>query len=156
MSQTKTDICLVALLCFLFMIRCNENKTNTQENLSDSTPIGPTTSETSDIPAYDANMDAYNTGGDAVEKLGDSLGIKMYIVTIKPGDSAALHTHPDHTAYILQGGKLAVTFEGIGRQEMDLKIGQTIIGGPLSDAAKNIGNTTVKMLIHDIYRPRPK
>jgi quercetin dioxygenase-like cupin family protein len=155
MNQTKMDVCLVVLLCFLFMIRCNESSKAPEGKLSDSTPVG-SSSDTSDMPAYDAAMDAYNTGGDAVEKLGDSLGIKMYITTLKPGDSAILHTHPDHSVYVLEGGKMAVTFKDIGRQEMEFRKGQAFIGGPLSDAAKNIGNTTIKLLIHDIYRPRAK
>jgi hypothetical protein len=67
-----------------------------------------------------------------------------------------MHTHPDHTFYVLQGGKLAVTFQGKGRQVLDLKPGMGAISGPLSDAGKNIGNTTIKLLINDIYRPRNK
>ncbi len=78
----------------------------------------------------------------------------MYEFTLKPGDSAALHTHPDHSIYVLQGGKLAVTFQGSGRQIMDLKTGTGFISGPLSDAGKNIGTTTVRLLVTDIYRPR--
>src|SRR5688500_12504958 len=137
MNKTKMDVCLVVFLCFLFMIRCNESSTVPEENVSDSTPVG-SSSDTYAMPAYDAAMDAYNTGGDAIEKLGDSLGIKMYITTMKPGDFAMLHTHPDRSVYVLEGGKMAVTLNGIGRQEMEFRKGQAFIGGPLSDAAKNI------------------
>ncbi len=80
----------------------------------------------------------------------------MYEFTVKPGDSAAMHTHPDHTVYVLQAGKLAVTFKGAGRQIMDFKAGTGFISGPLSDAGKNVGTTTVKLLVTDIYRPRDR
>lgn len=105
---------------------------------------------------YDPAMDAINVGGKSIQKLGDTLNIKMYIATMEPGDSAVLHTHPDHTVYVIQGGKIAVIFQGRGRQIMDLKTGMGFISGTLSDAGKNIGNTTVKLLITDTYRPRDK
>lgn len=99
-------------------------------------------------------MEPLTVGAQFSKKLGDTLNIKMYEFTVKPGDSAALHTHPDHTVYVLQGGKLAITFQGVGRQKLDLKTGTGFISGPVSDTGKNIGNTTVKLLVTDIYRPR--
>src|SRR5687767_160299 len=155
MSQTKIDVCLVVFLCFLLMIRCNENRTGTEKNVSDATPVA-SGSDTSDMAAYNPAMDVYNMGGESIQKLGDTLGMKMYIVTIKPGDSAALHSHPDHIWYVIEGGKASISFNGGERQELDFKSGMGAIAGPLSDAGRNVGNTTVKLLVVDIYRPRPK
>ena len=78
----------------------------------------------------------------------------MFMVTIKPGDTATLHSHPDHTVYVIEGGELAVTFQGQQRQIMKMQKGMGLVGGPLSDAAKNIGKTTIKLLMTHIYRPR--
>jgi hypothetical protein len=39
---------------------------------------------------------------------------------------------------------------------MDLKTGTGFVSGPLSNAGKNIGNTSIKLLVTDIYRPRGK
>ena len=107
-------------------------------------------------PAYDSSIDAFTLGGPSIQKLGDTLGIKMFIATMKPGDTATLHSHPDHTVYVLEGGELAVSFQGGPRQMMKLQKGMGFVSGPLSDAAKNIGKTTVKLLMTHIYRPRPK
>ena len=107
-------------------------------------------------PAYDPAIDAYDLGGPSVQKLDDTLGMKMFVATIKPGDTSMLHSHPDHTVYVLEGGELAVTFPGQGRQIMKLQKGVGFVAGPLSDAAKNIGKTTIKLLMTHIYRPRPK
>jgi len=104
--------------------------------------------------AYDSTIDAYTLGGESIKKLGDTLGIKMFIVTMKPGDTATLHSHPDHTVYVLEGGELAVTFKGGQRQIMKMEKGIGLAGGPLSDAAKNTGKTTIKLLMTHIYRPR--
>jgi len=107
-------------------------------------------------PAYDSTIDAFTLGGESIQKLGDTLSIKMFILTMKPGDTAKLHSHPDHTVYVLEGGELAVTFQGGTRQIMKLEKGMGLVGGPLSDAAKNTGKTTIKLLMTHIYRPRAK
>ena len=108
------------------------------------------------MPAYDTAMEPLMVGAKFSKKIADTLNVKMYEFTMKPGDTATIHTHPDHAVYVLQGGKLAVTFQGSGRQILDLKPGMGFINGALSDAGKNIGNTTVKLLVTDIYRPLGK
>jgi quercetin dioxygenase-like cupin family protein len=107
-------------------------------------------------PAYDSSMDAFTLGGPSIRKIADSLGIKLFIVTMKPGDTATLHSHPDHAVYVLEGGELTVSFQGGPRTIMKLQKGIGFVGGPLSDAAKNTGKSTVKLLIAHVYRPRPK
>lgn len=144
-------------MSMLFLIGCNESKTASEKNETDTTST-VTNSDTSfntsaAMPAYDPAMEPLTVGAKFSKKLGDTLNMKMYEFTLKPGDSAELHTHPDHAVYVLQGGKLAVTFKGTGRQIMDLKAGTGFISGALSDAGKNVGNTTVKLLVTDIYRP---
>lgn len=155
MKQVKTTVYFFVVLSILSLLGCSDSASTSETKSKDTTPDA-STSNTDVTPAYDPAMDAYNVGGEAIKKMGDTLGVKMYEFTAKPGDSAALHTHPDHAVYVLQGGKLAVTFQGMGRQIMDLKTGTGFISGSLSDAGKNIGNTTVKLLVVDIHRPRSK
>ncbi len=153
MKQVNFTPILPAWILLPLLIACNRSAPGSANRETDTMPM---TGDTSVQPPYDPNMDAIHTGGTSVKKIGDTLNIKMYIATMKPGDSAVLHNHPDHTVYVLQGGKLAVYFQGVQRHEMELKTGDGFVSGPLSDAAKNIGNTTVMLLIHDVYRPRGK
>jgi quercetin dioxygenase-like cupin family protein len=155
MQQIKSDFCIFVLTSILLLNSCSEPAPAPVESNAD-TVSKIATNESSSMPAYDPAMDPLTVGAEFSKKLGDTLNIKMYEMTLKPGDSAKVHTHPDHTFYVLQGGKLAVTFQGKGRQVLDLKPGMAAINGSLSDAARNVGNTTIKMLIHDIYRPRGK
>ena len=155
MQQIKSDFCIFVLISILLLNSCSEPASTPVKSNAD-TASEVAASEKYSMPAYDPAMDPLTVGAEFSKKLGDTLNIKMYEVTLKPGDSAMVHTHPDHTFYVLQGGKLAVTFQGKGRQVLDLKPGMAAINGPLSDAARNIGNTTIKLLIHDIYRPRGK
>jgi hypothetical protein len=87
--------------------------------------------------SYDPAMEPLTVGAQFSKKLRDTLNIKMYEFTVKPGDSWALHTHPDHTVYVLQGGKMALFIHAKGRQDtsfnLTLPTGIGLIFGPLSE-----------------------
>ena len=156
MQRIKPLHCFFVLISVLFLIACNEPATTTEKNEKDTASI-VTNNETPSMPAYDPAMDPLTVGPQFSKKLHDTLNIKMYEFTVKPGESWALHTHPDHTVYVLQGGKMALFIQAVGRQDtLTFPTGMTLVSGPLSDSGKNVGNTTIKMLVTDIYRPRSK
>ena len=153
MKQITNKGFFFALTSILFLTSCNESATTSEKNDKDTT-TAVTDSDISSMPAYDAAMDPLTVEAPFARKLGDSLNIKMYEVTLKPGDSVALHTHPDHTLYVVQGGKVIITPQGGEGQELDLKTGMGMIMATQTHSGKNIGNTTVKLLVSDVYRPR--
>ena len=153
MLQIKNNIKLVVFTSVLFLISCNQSATTSEKNNSDTTSTA-TDKNTSSEFTYDPAMDPLTVGAQFSKKLGDTLSMKMFEVSLKPGDSVAIHTHPDHSFYVIQGGKIEVTFQGMEKQVMDLKPGMGWIGGPTTDFGKNIGNTTVKWVETDVYRPR--
>ncbi len=146
--------CFPILCIVLLLIGCDQQSKTIDHNNA-TTDTAPVKDNDIDIvPVYDPAMDLSAMGGDAIDLLGDTLGIKMYIGTMQPGDSVSWHFHPDHTVYVIEGGTLDVYFEGMEKQTMELPSGVGFISPPLSDAAVNTGNTTIKLLTHDIYRPR--
>jgi hypothetical protein len=156
MQQNKISACFLTLISGLLLLSCNQ-PANTSDKNENDTAVVIATADAVSVPAYDPAMDSYNVGGDAIKKLGDTLGMKMYEFTARPGESWKLHTHPDHTAYVLQGGKVALFIKEVGRQDtLTFSTGMALLSGPLSDSGKNIGNTTIKMVVTDIYRPRSK
>lgn len=156
MQQIKNSFSFFVLISILFLIACNESATTSEKNDKD-TSEAIAKRDTSSMPAYDPTMEPLTVGAKMSNKLGDTLGVKMYEFTAKPGESWALHTHPDHTVYVLQGGKLALYMRETGRQDtVTFPTGMGLISGPLSDSGRNIGNTTIKLLVADIYRPRSK
>ena len=148
----KKNILIVYLMMALYFVACNDSPTSEK-----SKPIDPAAvvadKKLEPMPVYDPAMDPIKVEAQFAKVLADTLNIKMYEVTLKPGDTSLLHTHPDYTLYVLQGGKIAISANGV-RQEMELKAGMGIIFGSISHSAKNIGNTTIKLLANDIYRPR--
>ncbi len=156
MRQISTNIRYVVLVSVLFFISCNQPATNSEKNDNDTTPVTPT-SDAASMPAYDPAMEPLTVGAQMSKKLGDTLDVKMYEFTVKPGQSWGLHTHPDHTVYMLQGGKVALYMREAGKQDtLTFPTGMGLISGPLTDSGRNIGNTTIKFLVADIYRPRSK
>jgi quercetin dioxygenase-like cupin family protein len=112
--------------------------------------------DTSSPFVYDPAKDGMLVAPQFTRKLGDTLGIHFYEVTVGPGDSIPWHMHPKHIFYVVAGGKAAIYFEGAGRQEWELQAGMGIVNGPVMDAARNIGNTTIKFIVADIYREDEK
>lgn len=145
---------MLAAACMMFVVGCNENTSGNVSNESDTTSMAPTI-EPSPIPTYDPAMDPYVQGGEGTKKLGDTLGLKMYEFTVGPGESWGLHTHPDHVVYFLEGGSMALYMQEAGRTDtINFPTGMALISGPLTDSGKNVGKTTIKMVVADIHRPR--
>lgn len=155
MRQIKTSAYFLVATSVLFLFGCSNNATTPEANEGDTASVSASNRDTVTMPAYDPAMDPITTGGQMIKKLGDTLGLKMYEFTVKPGESWGLHTHPDHTVYMLEGGKMALYMREAGRQvTLTFPTGMALVSGALTDSGSNVGNTTIKMLVTDIYRPR--
>jgi hypothetical protein len=150
MKKITLSICLFTVL---LLIACNQSE-KTSEQSSDTTSSVTSMDTSSSMPAYDPSMEPVTVGAKFVKLLRDTMNVKMYEFTVKPGESWALHTHPNHTVYVLQGGKMALYIREAGRQDtLTFPTGMALVSGPLTDSGRNIGNTTIKMIVTDVYRP---
>jgi hypothetical protein len=158
MQQIKTNIRWPFLISVLYLISCNEPATT--EKTGNDTAQAVATGDMPSLPAYNPALDPFIVSGANARLLQDTLGIKIFEWWVKPGDPLPLHTHPDHAMYVLQGGKAMVYLKNIPGAEkgfqMEMKAGEGWVGGPVTDSARNIGNTTIKMVEIDVYRPRNK
>ena len=76
----------------------------------------------------------------------------MFEITIAPGTSIPMHSHPDHAVYIIEGGTLAVT-DGKGmKSTMELKTGMGLILPGEQHSAVNSGQTTIKGVMVEVNR----
>ncbi|HVE60762.1 MAG TPA: hypothetical protein VNA26_03020, partial [Chitinophagaceae bacterium] len=117
MQLKNHNFFFLVLMTASFLFACNDADDTTEIKASDTTTAvtSNANTNTTSMPSYDAALDPLTVEAAFIKKLGDTLNVKMYELTIKPGDSAALHTHPDFTMYVLQGGKLAITPQGADR-----------------------------------------
>lgn len=154
MLRIKLTVFIAPLL---FVIACNAPTppADTANENKDSTPVVPATETFNIPPAAEVNSVILGKGGCKI--LSDTLGVRMTECSLLPGDSAKVHSHPDHAVYALQGGTLTVWFNGgADPVVMDMKAGDAFVGGPITDIAKNTGKSTIKLLTIDLYRPRAK
>ena len=148
--KQKTNLCIIlSLLMVITILSCNE------QPKKDETPkTDVPKSETTPLPAYDPAMDPVKVEAAFNKVLADTLNVKLHEVTLNPGDSVDMHTHPDFTLYILQGGSLKIYPKSGEPQVLELKTGMGFIFPTVTHSGKNIGTTTIKLLVSDIHRPR--
>ena len=105
------------------------------------------------------------TGGGITEKAQDPLKVAKNVykfimendrvrvleVLFKPGDKAAMHSHPDHVVYVLKGGKAKMTSSG-KTDLLDLKKDQTIFLKAQSHEAENTGKTDLDLLFIELEK----
>jgi quercetin dioxygenase-like cupin family protein len=152
--KTKINLTLcVIVLVSLLTFSCKE--TVTKDNpIEEKTQSQANIDNENTMPVLDPALDPLVVGKEFSKVFSDTLNVQMYEFTMKPGDSVGLHQHLDHSVYVLQGGKLKLYINGTNPVDMELKSGVGFVGGPLTDAAKNIGETTIKLILTEIHRPR--
>lgn len=72
--------------------------------------------------------------------------LRVLKVTVKPGDKAAMHWHPEGINYILSGGKLRFTKSDGSIADIELAEGQVTHSSSGSHAVENIGATEVQTI----------
>lgn len=147
-QKTYAGIIFSFLMVITFMA-CNE-----QVKKDETAKTDVSKSEATPVPAYDPAMDPIKVEAAFNKVLADTLNVKLHEVTLNPGDSVGMHTHPDFTLYILQGGTLKIHPKDGEAQVLELKTGMGLIFPTVTHSGKNIGTTTIKLLVSDIYRPR--
>ena len=80
----------------------------------------------------------------------DNEKVRVIQVEFAPGEVAPWHNHPNHVAYVLQGGKLEITDKGKEAKVMDLNDGDAMYLPAITHMAKNVGTTTIKLLVTEI------
>jgi quercetin dioxygenase-like cupin family protein len=143
-----------ARLIFLFLLAVAVTACNNQPKQDETVKAGESKSEAAPMPAYNPDMDPVKVEAAFNKVLADTLNIKLHEVTLNPGDSVGMHTHPDFTLYILQGGTLKIYPKEGEAQVLELQAGMGLIFPTVTHSGINIGTTTIKLLVSDIYRPR--
>ena len=148
--KQKTNANIILALLAVAFIACNQQSKTDETAKTDATKTEATTM----MPAYDPAMDPLKVEAAFAKVLADTLNVKLYEITVNPGDSAGLHTHPDYILYVLQGGTLKIYPKDGEPQINELQTGMGVIFPTGTHSGKNIGTTIIKLLVADIYRPR--
>jgi quercetin dioxygenase-like cupin family protein len=104
------------------------------------------------VTTPDAKTDATKAASEVYKLKNDSLGIRVIEVNAKPGQSIAMHSHPDNALYVIDGGTAEFTGADGKKQTVELKTGMSLIGPAESHAVKNTGKTTMKAILVEVFK----
>lgn len=138
----------LAICISVSLIACNSNnKSEEKKATTDTTKMTQTTQ-----PSNPDDMNAAKVAPNLYKVVADTMGIRMVEVNYNPGDSSAMHWHPDYAAYVVEGG--TVTFYSKDGSKMDntLPSGAAMIRAAEWHAAKNTGKTPFKVILVEVNR----
>jgi quercetin dioxygenase-like cupin family protein len=80
----------------------------------------------------------------------DNEKVRVFEVEFAPGDVAPWHFLGEHVGYVVSGGKMEMTEKGKEPMVMDIKDGDAMYMPAITHMVKNVGNTTVKMIVTEM------
>jgi len=89
--------------------------------------------------------DAIEVAPDLHKIIFENDKFRVLDVTVKPGDKAKMHWHPDNVGYVLAGGELTFIKPDGKRNDVTLAIGQ-VTSGSGEHAVENNGQATVHVI----------
>jgi len=84
---------------------------------------------------------------DHMKVILDNEKVQVMQVEIPAGTVIPMHQDPENVGYVLAGGKMEVTKEGQEPMVMDLNEGDAMYMPAESHMLKNVGTTTVKLVV---------
>jgi len=76
--------------------------------------------------------------------------VRLLEARLRPGDSSAMHSHPDYLVYGLGDSKVTFTSASGESADVELKAGQTMWRDAEEHSAKNLGTTDVVALLFEL------
>ena len=65
-----------------------------------------------------------------------------------------MHGHPDFALYMLEGSTVKGTAEDGSKQNIEFKKDMAVILPAATHSAKNIGQSTLRLIVMEVNRPR--
>ncbi len=78
--------------------------------------------------------------------------VRVIQFSMAPNDVIPWHSHPNHVIYALSGGKIEITDKGKEPVSMEIKAGDAVYLDAVTHMAKNVGTTTIKLIITEIKK----
>lgn len=152
---------MISKICFklpfvaiaVFLIAGCNNQDTANEPKTSGTTSNDTTATTKYTP-FDASRGVTKISPDLYKQLADTLNIRVLQGVYKPGDSSIMHAHPDFALYVLEGSTVELTTEDGNKQNIEFKKDMAVVLPAATHSAKNIGKSTLRLIVVEVNRPR--
>ena len=102
------------------------------------------------VSAVSMGQDPLTAAGHMYKKKLENEKVRVMEVTFKSGQSIPWHSHPDHMAYALTRGTLTIYRPDGKSQTAKVKPGDVLWIPAEKHRAKNIGKTTLRLVIVEV------
>jgi len=152
MRPRQTGLFIPAIFFSLFLIACGQGEKKADDSKATDS-AGAAAADTTKTVAAETTPDAVKAAPNLYKTLQDTLGIRILEADYKPGDSSALHSHPDYALYVIQGGNTEFIGKDGSKMNSEMKSGDENIRPAEVHSVKNTGKTEVKVLLVEVNRP---
>lgn len=152
MNRKINRLFILALGISMALIACNQGEKK-EEATTTTDSITTTKTDTVQPVVQEATIDAVKAAPNLYKVVSDSMGIRVLEATYKPGDSSALHSHPDYALYVINGGTAEFIGKDGGKMSSEMKSGMENIRPGEVHSVKNAGKTTLKVILVEVNRP---
>lgn len=76
--------------------------------------------------------------------------VRVLRVSFKPGDKAAMHSHPDYVTYTTKGGELKMVSPSGSTETMPFEAGKAMYFNAESHEVENAGGSEVETIVVEI------
>jgi quercetin dioxygenase-like cupin family protein len=101
-------------------------------------------------------QDPVKVAPDNYKTLLENDHVRVLEVRAKPGEKVALHSHPDHAAYVLSAGKMKLTGADGTSKDVDNKLGDVKWIKAEAHSGENVGTTEFRGIVVELRDPAPK
>ena len=95
-------------------------------------------------------QDAAKVAADVCKVLLENDRVRVLDFWVKPGQRIAMHSHPAHITYFINGGKVKTTFPDGKVTEAESNAGTTRWSDPVTHANENIGTTEAHVIVVEL------
>ena len=76
--------------------------------------------------------------------------VRVLYVEYKAGETTPWHSHPNHVVYALTDGKIEITDKDKPANVIELKAGEAVFMPAVTHMVKNMGSTTLKLVVTEM------
>lgn len=98
-------------------------------------------------------QDVMKVGPDTHEVLLENDQVRVLKVSIKPGGTVPMHSHPANVAYFMSDARIKLTLPDGKTVERDLKSGAAVWNEPTAHAVENVGATELQEIQIELKGP---
>ena len=99
-------------------------------------------------------QDPLEVGSNVYQLVFENDRVRVMEINFNPRDKISFHSHPDHFVYVLEGGKLTLSYPDGATKDFEGKPGDVVWINAETHGAENVGTTHLRGLVVELKEPK--